>query len=170
MDFYRATHLLTEPAQRAFCLTLFYTGCRISEALNLTWKSVDLGEETLVLRTLKQRRDDRYRAVPVPPELLTLLEARPSEDSADSPIWKFCRATGWKLIRSRMAVAGLSGIRATPKGLRHSFAITCIQNQVPLPTVQKWMGHARVETTAIYLDFVGEDERQWARRIWNTMV
>jgi integrase/recombinase XerD len=64
-----------------------------------------------------------------------------------------------------MAQAGLSGIKATPKGLRHAFAIAGVSAGIPLPTIQKWMGHARAETTAIYLDFVGEDERAWARRI-----
>jgi len=67
-----------------------------------------------------------------------------------------------------MKLAGLNGVKATPKGLRHGFAITCISEGIPLPTLQKWLGHARLETTAIYLDFVGEDERRLAEKIWST--
>ena len=70
----------------------------------------------------------------------------------------------------RPASAGLHGVRAVPKGLRHGFAVACVQEKIPLSTVQKWLGHARAETTAIYLDFVGQDERDWARLTWPTSV
>ncbi len=46
----------TPSAVRSFCETLHYTGCRISEALNLTVDRVDLENETVVFETLK--RDD----------------------------------------------------------------------------------------------------------------
>jgi integrase/recombinase XerD len=29
-----------------------------------------------------------------------------------------------------------------------------------------WLGHARLETTAIYLDVSGEEERDLAKRFW----
>jgi hypothetical protein len=31
---------------------------------------------------------------------------------------------------------------------------------------KKWLGHARLETTAIYLDVSGEEERKLAARLW----
>ena len=42
--------------RRAFCLTLFYTGCRISEALNVAVERIDLTGKAIVFETLKQRR------------------------------------------------------------------------------------------------------------------
>jgi site-specific recombinase XerD len=33
--------------------------------------------------------------------------------------------------------------------------------------IQRWMGHARLETTAIYASVLGEEERILARRTWN---
>jgi hypothetical protein len=33
----------------------------------------------------------------------------------------------------------------------------------PLPVVKKWLGHASLETTAIYLDLIGEEERELAK-------
>lgn len=50
---------------RSFCLVMAHTGCRISEALELTTKSVDLSNGVITLRTLKQRGKARYRSVPV---------------------------------------------------------------------------------------------------------
>ena len=58
---------------RAFCLTLYYTGCRISEALHLTAGCVDLSNQAIVFETLKRRRRGVFRAVPVPDNLAGLL-------------------------------------------------------------------------------------------------
>jgi integrase len=32
--------------------------------------------------------------------------------------------------------------------------------------LQKWLGHARLETTAIYATAVGAEERKLAARLW----
>lgn len=54
----------------------------------------------------------------------------------------------------------------TPKGLRHSFGIHAIRSGVPLNLVQRWLGHASMTTTAVYLDVLGEEEREIAARLW----
>jgi len=58
---------------RTFCLVLHDTGCRISEALALTPRSVDLSGKAIVFETLKKRRSGVYRAVPVPDSSLDIL-------------------------------------------------------------------------------------------------
>ena len=65
-----------------------------------------------------------------------------------------------------MAQAGVVGGMASPKGLRHGFAVACVGQYIPLPTIKRWLGHARLETTAIYLAVSGEEERDLARRLW----
>jgi integrase/recombinase XerD len=37
---------------------------------------------------------------------------------------------------------------------------------VPLNFVQRWLGHSRMETTAIYLQAIGDEERAIAARMW----
>ena len=59
---------------RTFCLVLAHTGCRISEALELTAKSIDVTEGAIKFRTLKQRDKIKYRSVPVPDSTLDALE------------------------------------------------------------------------------------------------
>jgi integrase len=54
-----------------------------------------------------------------------------------------------------------------PKGLRHGLAVACISANIPLSTIKKWLGHARLDTTGIYLDVLGEEERELAKRLWN---
>ncbi len=41
---------------RSFCSVLCYTGCRISEALALTAKSIDLFAKVIVIESLKKRK------------------------------------------------------------------------------------------------------------------
>jgi integrase/recombinase XerD len=40
----------------------------------------------------------------------------------------------------------------TPRAATHAFGVNAVQSAVALNTVQRWTGHARIETTAIYAD------------------
>jgi integrase/recombinase XerD len=159
---------------RTFCGTLAYTGCRISEALALTAARVDLGDGVLVIESLKKRRKGVYRAVPVPPPFLDALDlahdlttARRQPDcGAGVRLWQWSRATAWRRVCDVMDAAGITGLHATPKGLRHGFGIKAVASNVPLNMAQRWLGHAQLSTTSIYLDAVGAEEKQLAERMW----
>lgn len=58
---------------------------------------------------------------------------------------------------------------AMPKAARHAFGVDAVQNSVALNIIQRWMGHARIETTAIYADVIGREERALARRTWRSI-
>lgn len=147
----------------SFCLVLALTGARISEALELTWARVDFGNEALVLETLKRRRKGIYRAIPVPTEILHLLtklrESRASFVSPDSRVWRFSRTTAWRVVKDCMIEAGVPAWLAKPKSLRHSFGVQAVQQRIAPNLLKKWLGHARIETTAIYAEPLGEEER-----------
>ena len=155
---------------RTLCRTLAYTGCRISEALAVRVNDVELESGFVAIRSLKKRNGAVViREVPVPADLLNAVEdthhlalLRP-----DQRLWPFSRSRAWQLVRLVMADAGIGpGIHATPKGLRHGFGLHAIQSGVPLNLVQRWLGHARMETTAIYLQAMGIEERNIAARMW----
>ena len=65
-----------------------------------------------------------------------------------------------------MKTAGIAGPHACPKGLRHGFGIKAVTSEVPLNMTQKWLGHARISTTAIYANATGPEEKQIAERMW----
>ena len=65
------------------------------------------------------------------------------------------------------AGGGIVGRPACPRGLRHGFGVGTLQASVPLNMVQKWMGHARMSTTAIYADASGDEEAALAARFWD---
>jgi integrase len=150
--------------RRSFCLTLFYTGCRISEALNLTGSGIDLSQKCVVFETLKRRQRGLFRPVPIPDSLTVLLRGLMA--GPNDRVWPFSRPTAYRMVKRLAAEAGVAGGMACPKGMRHGFAVACIANKIPLPTIQKWLGHARLETTAIYLAVSGEEERNLASRLW----
>jgi integrase/recombinase XerD len=152
-----------DPATAALCKVLAYTGCRLSEALALTPSRLDLSDGRIIFRTLKRRRP-HHRAVPVPPELLKTLLALTV--SPDEPFWPWSRQTAWRRVKQVMEAARIADAQAMPKALRHGFGITNAEENVPPALTQRWMGHARLETTAIYQQAVGAEERVFAMRLW----
>jgi integrase len=156
---------------RTLCLTLAYTGCRVSEALALTAVSVEAEAGFIALRSLKKRNGEIViREVPVPNDLLNDLELTHAVSQRTRHLlWSFCRSRAWQLVKAVMVEAGIAdGPHACPKGLRHGFGIHAIRSGVPINLVQRWLGHARMETTAIYLQAMGEEERSIAARMWTT--
>lgn len=154
-----------------FCRVLLETGCRISEALNLRRTHLDLGEKCLYIESLKKRKKGKFRRVPVQSvtilQLLSLYELKnKGQLKGDNRFFTWSRMTGYRHVCAVMEKAGISGIHATPKGLRHGFAVTALEAGAPLNMVQKWLGHAHMDTTSIYVDLVGKEERELAERIW----
>ena len=166
MAYLRIANQQSDKVHRAFCLTLLYTGCRISEALNLTVARIDFSQKSLVFETLKRRQRGIFRAVPIPEALYTLLLEIVTGNGSSARIWQFSRPTAYRMVKKLLKKAGIEGGMACPKGFRHGFATACIAKNIPLPTIQKWLGHARLETTAIYLSVTGEEERTFASRLW----
>ena len=151
----------------AFCSLLAHTGCRISEALALTPARLDAETGRVVFRTLK-RRQQSFRDVPVPPELMRALLRLAASRQSDTPLWPWCRQTAWRRIKQVMDAAGIAGAHAMPKGLRHGFGVANAEHKVPMATTQKWLGHSNLETTAIYQQAIGAEERAFAARLWRS--
>lgn len=174
MRFRDAAAKLDDRFARTFCLVLADTGCRISEALALTYPQVDLDAGQIVIRSLKKRNTQHHRAVAVTPSTLDALELvhgvrrfQRLYPAKNAPLWAFGRSTGWAHVKRTMALAGVIGPQAMPKGLRHGFAVAALSRDVPLTLIRRWLGHASLETTALYLEVCGAEERQFAERLWS---
>lgn len=152
-------------AQALFCLTLYYTGCRISEALALRRQDLDEEAKAVRIRSLKKRGKQDTRRVPVPSFLVSGLLGIASPSEA-KPLWPFSRTTGWRIIKGVMKAANIVGVHATTKGLRHGFGVRGAMQQIPLHLIQGWMGHADATTTAIYLAVKDEEERTLIEKTW----
>jgi integrase len=156
-----------------FCLTLAHTGARNSEVLALVPLRIDMSANAIIIESLKKRKRGAYRAVPVPSELLIrlnevhgLFDRRFDPDLSRARIWNWSRTTAWNRVKTLMAAAGIVKGPAMPKALRHAFGVGGTQSGVPLNIIQRWLGHADIQTTAIYTDVMGDEERMLADRMW----
>jgi integrase len=157
-----------------FALVLAWTGARVSEILALTPASFQIDTGVVVIMTLKRRKFS-VREVPIPDTLMARLDRcfglrrlQRGERSAHERLWPGHRVTAWRLIKGAMRTAGVCGQQASPRGLRHAFGVGALQSGVPLHLIQRWMGHARLSTTAIYMNVCGPEEVDFARRFWRT--
>lgn len=121
---------------------LAYSGVRIGEAENVTWKDVNFTRRQLHVRgdpkTATKNGETRY--VPLIPELELMLKElradRPNE-GADQPVMRV-----FECQNSMTNAAGKVGMkRITHHDLRHLFATICIESGVDIPTVSRWLGH-----------------------------
>tara|TARA_R110002073_G_scaffold8068_1_gene45117 strand:+ start:16236 stop:16820 length:585 start_codon:yes stop_codon:yes gene_type:complete len=160
------------PEWRTFGKFLILTGCRISEALNVTAEHIDFEENRVSIETMKQRRRGVWRRIPLPTDFLSELgrvhDLRVAERILDQNrgLWPVGRTTAFERIKAVMSDAGIVGPQACPKGLRHTFGVHAVLNSVPVAPLQRWMGHARLETTLIYLQIQGDEEYSLAERMW----
>ena len=134
--------------------TLYFTGLRISECLNLQVEDVDLEESLIHVRNGKGNKD---RTVPINSKLKELLMDYKANWRVASD---YFFATGISGSLSRTSVARvfrettkLLGWKKTVSAhiLRHSFASKLVQNDVHLVKISKLLGHSSLKTTSIYV-------------------
>ena len=174
--FLKAAHYRSDPIHTTFCAMLHWTGCRPSEARAITALHVDTEAGFILIKSLKKRRapheQPHFRTVPVPHEFITQLEnvhhvsERQSDDRRAHRLWPFSKTTAWRIVHEVMADANITGVRACAKGLRHAYGVQAAMTQVPINRIKSWLGHASLETTEIYLNTAGAEDRQIAERMW----
>lgn len=153
--------------KKLFCQLLYFTGGRIAEVYNLTSMSIDFSNQTVVFETLKKRRKGVYREIPIPTALLDDLQIfiQKTGKTDQDCLWSFSLRTASRYVKEVMRKADIVGQQASAKGLRHGFAVHAV-SKVPITLVKKWLGHAKLETTEIYLSVIGLEEREMAKRLW----
>ena len=158
---------------RSFCEVLHFTGCRISEALAICPKNIDFENQALIFETLKKRRSGVFREVPVPDRLLDTLglvhAIKDQKTNRNQSLWSWSRTTAWRHVKAVLQHARIApGALCSPKGLRHSYGVAAISAGVPLNMLSKWMGHSKIETTAIYANALGAEQRIIAEKMWQS--
>jgi integrase len=133
------------PYLQAMVIFDLNTGLRKWELLTLKWSDIDYENNLLHVRAeIAKYNKDRYIDLGI--HALTVLRALPKRgeyvfcDKKGNPFKNFRRSFQSAIIR-----AGLKDV--VIHDLRHTFGANCVMAGVSLPTVQKWMGHASIETT-----------------------
>ena len=134
-------------------------GLRISEALALDVADLQLDGDRATLR-VRQGKGGRARLVPLHPELAAAFGSALAFGSIrKGPLFDASRSTGWRWLKLALGKAEeLGGIppgrRVGTHTLRHSAARHWLNSGVPFNHVRKWLGHASIQTTLIYLEIM----------------
>lgn len=168
MRFYVCTFSCKQD-QKLFCQILYFTGARIAEVFNLKPGSIDFSNKTVVFETLKRRKKGVFREILLPTflldELRIYIDENLSNANEDQRLWLFSLRTASRYVKRVMLKAEISGVQSSAKGLRHGFAVHAI-SEAHITKVKKWLGHTKLESTEIYLNVVGFEERKIAQRLW----
>jgi integrase/recombinase XerD len=133
--------------------TLFQTGARVSEFVNIQATDVYFDEQMLLLAHAK---GGKQRYVPLLPELAHELRTSLRE-RRQGYLFETMRHTRYssrrlqQLVQETAALAGITK-RVYPHLLRHSVATTLLERGMPLEQIQKFLGHAKLETTQVYAE------------------
>ncbi len=125
-----------------FVRFLAFSGCRLSEARQVTWTDVDWSRCEIKIHTAKRARTSQQheiRFVPIIPPMRELLERL--KQANPQPTDKVCKVgEAEKSLTRACRLANVS--RITHHDLRHLFATRCIESGVDIPTVSRWLGHS----------------------------
>lgn len=149
--------VITGPRDRAMFLLMLRCGLRVGEVRNLSLSDLYLEPSHASLpRLWLHGKGDRQRVVYLSPQPLAALQVwlqiRP--DSPDEAVFlnRFGRRLSVTAIQKRLAVyCRQAEIWVTCHQLRHTFGRHLTEARTPVTTIQKLLGHARLQTTEIYL-------------------
>ena len=129
---------------------------RISELLNLKPENYYPDSNILVFESLKQggKKAAVKRQVPLTRRLKKLL----NQFFNSGGIPKMPPITAEKMLERLGKRAGIAR-KVTPHILRHSYAVNSLLKGTDIVTLQRRLGHSKLDTTAIYLKYVPDSKR-----------
>ncbi len=158
----------TAPHLALIAIFILYKGLRRNEVFQLTWCNINLKLRKL---RVQEGKGGKPRDIPLHPKALEAIEEfhrRFSKGSSKTGV-VFHALKGTPLTRGKLYEsfrragerAGLDGIIGVHT-LRHTFATHLAMKNVPVRTLQEYMGHSDIQTTMIYLHLA---ESHWESEI-----
>ncbi|GAB6091734.1 tyrosine-type recombinase/integrase [Spirochaeta dissipatitropha] len=153
-DFLQASR--RNPRYYAVTATLYSTGIRLSELVNLQVTDIDSAKMIIHIRRGKGAKP---RQVQLSPQLLTILRAYWKACEIKPRTWLFPgskpethldNSTVQRMFYRLSREAGFN-YSVTPHMLRHSFATHLLEDKTDLRTIQALLGHSNLQTTGVYL-------------------
>ena len=156
------------PQFRAFLSTVYACGLRLQEAQHLQVSDIDSQRGLIHVHRGKGAKD---RLVPLPPTTLCMLrqhwathrnrhwlfpasgrgDVRQAGERASQASVPMPTGGAQEALRLAKIAAGIHKAGVSVHTLRHSYATHLIEAGVPLPTVQRYLGHSQMQTTLVGL-------------------
>ena len=144
------------PRYYALCATLYSTGIRLSELVNLQVSDIDSAKMIIHIR---RGKGSKPRQVQLSPQLLEILRSYWKSCEVRPQTWLFPgskpnshldNSTVQRMFYRLSKEAGFKH-SVSPHVLRHSFATHLLEDKTDLRTIQVLLGHNNLQTTGVYL-------------------
>lgn len=139
----------------AIFLLLRYTGARLGEILGIaSWDQLDFDHHTVRVGS----DGAELRAVQIPPHVADEIRKTLSPPPLD--LFQVDAGHVRRKCYERAEACGLAKEMGSPNVIRRSRAVELLRSNLPLPVVQKMLGHSTAGLTASWLDFTDEDMKR----------
>lgn len=140
---------ITNHKDKMLVVFLWYSGVRITEAINLRKQDIDFKNYTMRLKWLKSRKY-KERIAPLHPQLRELLQLYTAPLRADERVFNFTRQRAYQIT--------MRWLKGNPHKIRHSFAVNWLRCGGDLTILHRILGHSKIQTTMEYLKIVPVDQ------------
>jgi len=128
-------------------LTLWRTGIRAMELVSL--KKKDVRKDELIVR---RGKGNKARMIPIDSHLYDLLSYYSDGLTKEDLLFPLTTASVRNITHKYQG-----SLNVHPHTFRHSYAIFALKSGVNIRALQKILGHSDLNTTAVYLNIVGQD-------------
>jgi integrase len=166
-DYDKLTANITNGTLLAIVQCAYFTGARIGEILNLTWDSIDLENDVIIIKNHDGfiTKSKKNRQVSIHPQLKIVIE-RLKNHQISSYVFVNMRGAKYRTDTiSKMFKTACRGLGLNESihfhGLRHTCASRLVQKGVPIYAVSKILGHSSVKVTERYAHLAPDNQKQY---------
>jgi len=148
-------------------LLIRYTGARLNEVLALDpFRNIELDRQTVVFGRSESAPDRPIREVQLPETLAQEIRIALDDEAFKETLGNLFKVDPGHVRRKfyeRAQDCGFPKELGGPDTLRRSRAVELLQNNVPLPVVQRILGHSTPNLTASFVSFSDAEVQQAVR-------
>src|SRR4030043_1266618 len=148
-------------------LLIRYTGAKLNEVLALNpFHDIDFKRHKVLLGKTETKNSRLPREVQIPEAISEELKATLNNSYFKKYLSNLFQVRPGHVRRKfyeRAIDSGFPPAMGAPESIRRSRAVELMQSNMPLPVVQRMMGHSTLNMTASYVDFSDADMRQVAK-------
>lgn len=159
-----------------FIKVLWMAGLRISEAVNITPRHIEIGGLHVWGKSRPRTKEEMEKGIPKHPKRDRIVQIHPdlkhllvdyifdNEIEKDKRIFSFATARGWQIVQHYVKKAGISR-KIWPHMFRHGFAVNYLHQTNNIRALQDMLGHSSLNTTMIYTKLTDKDKQELVNRV-----
>ncbi|ABM81367.1 tyrosine-type recombinase/integrase [Hyperthermus butylicus] len=149
-----------DPLDLLIVALLFETGLRAQEAVELRLGDIDFQRREIRVRGAKYGEERIVLYGPLTEYAMQIWLQLHPDMKPDDKLLGISYSGLYKRLKTLAKRAGLDPRKVRPHVLRHTFATEALRRGLPLPAVQRLLGHKDIKVTQVYLHLVNEDIRR----------